>query len=286
MATDSGGYVLVTGDGAGHLRVWDFRSGRLMAERDDEGGPIWSIALATHRRQIAFAGACCVIRLWDPSTNESRELTYAGSRRTLSMQFRSEEHKLAWAGVNGKVFEESTGSEAIGKPLHVFGAEALAVELDQSGRWIAFSGHRRNLELIDCGNPSLPRRLEGHRGNVSSIAFHPDGSLLASGSADGTVRIWRTDEAQQLFVLRGHREPVLSVRFSQDGKMLASGDAAGGIILWCVDDRKNLAQFAIAPASSAGCLAFGIDSHVLAVAGTGPEVHLWDLTELRNIGTL
>jgi WD40 repeat protein len=56
--------------------------------------------------------------------------------------------------------------------------------------------------------------------------------LLASGSADMTVRLWRVSDGTLLKVLYGHTYPVLSVAFSPEGTLLASGSSDGTIRLW------------------------------------------------------
>jgi len=74
--------------------------------------------------------------------------------------------------------------------------------------------------------------LEGHAKAVYSVAFSPDGKLLASGAADETIRLWDTASQKELAVLEGHTDPVFSVAFSPDGKLLASGSDDKTIRLW------------------------------------------------------
>jgi WD40 repeat protein len=77
-------------------------------------------------------------------------------------------------------------------------------------------------------------RLEGHNDIAWSVTFSPDGQLLASGSRDKMVKLWRPNGV--LFqTLAGHQDAVTSVSFSPDGQTLASASLDKTVKIW----RKN-----------------------------------------------
>ena len=79
-------------------------------------------------------------------------------------------------------------------------------------------------------------RLTGHSGPVHSVSYSSDGRLLASGSADGTVRIWDTQAGEEaLPPMRSGDGPVLSVDFAQNSKRVAFGTEAGIVCFWNID---------------------------------------------------
>ena len=82
--------------------------------------------------------------------------------------------------------------------------------------------------------------LTGHSDTVSSVAYSPDGTTLASGSYDGTIRLWDTGTGWYTGTIKGHTDGVNSVVYSPDGKTLASGSSDATIRLWdAVTGNKN-----------------------------------------------
>jgi WD40 repeat protein len=89
------------------------------------------------------------------------------------------------------------------------------------------------IRLWDTFTGDFLRLLEGHPNLVMSVAWKPDGKLLASGSrADRSVRIWDAASGEQVGALPGHYVDVDAVAWSPDGKSIASGDPQGNVRLW------------------------------------------------------
>src|SRR6266567_6049194 len=85
-----------------------------------------------------------------------------------------------------------------------------------------------------------------HTDKIVSLAFTADGSILASGSRDSTVKLWDTKTGHELRTLRGHSKVVNALAFSFDGRWLASGSRDETIRVWNVESGQEIFKFYVA----------------------------------------
>ncbi|KAJ5520270.1 WD domain protein [Penicillium fimorum] len=137
----------------------------------------------------------------------------------------------------------------------------------------------RGSSVEEIWTPEL-QTLEGHSGQIQSVAFSADGQLLASGSYDNSIKLWDPATGMCRYTLEGHSDNVKSVAFSADSRLLASGSYDHPIKLW--DTATGTCQHTPeGQLKCTGLVAFSPSGRLLAFES--PKcIKLWDM----NTGTL
>lgn len=116
------------------------------------------------------------------------------------------------------------------------GREITSLAWAPDSRYVACGDYTGEIHVVVPSDAAKPEfTLANHRATVTSLAWRRDGALIASGSADKTVCVWRADAAfagrEELAILRGHEGPVTGLAWSLNGSLLVSG-SANTLRLW------------------------------------------------------
>ena len=115
----------------------------------------------------------------------------------------------------------------------------------------------------------------GHFDLIDSIAFSPDGKYIASGSSDGTVKLWDGESGRDIYNFYGHNESVYSVAFSPDGKQLVSGSEDETVKLWDAATGKEIKTISWF-SGTVKSVVFSPDGKYIASSFASGQIKLWD----------
>jgi len=127
-----------------------------------------------------------------------------------------------------------------------------------------------------------PDTLRGHRDWGRAVAFRPSGPMVASGSADSTIKLWhvsnRKKENLQIDTLRGHNASVRTLAFSPNGRQLASGSDDHTVRLWEIDNLRAAPRVFTGHRNWVWTVAFNPEGSVLASGSLDSTIIVWPLT--------
>jgi WD40 repeat protein len=140
--------------------------------------------------------------------------------------------------------------------------------------------HHVNFTDADLSNSVFAQTL----GSVLSVAFSPDGKLLATSDADGEIRILNAADGKQLFSCKEHHQWVWSITFSPDSQIFASSGEDKTVRLWDVNTGRCFQQLE-AHTNWVWSIAFCPEGQTLASGSEDQTIKLWQVNTGRCIKT-
>lgn len=255
-----------------------------IAEIEAHRGSISGAVYSDDGRQIVTTGADGAMRLWDTGTNRivrTIELD-DGPATALALNGR---HALT-GHANGKVvLWDIDRAEKIAS-VRRNEANIWAVAFTGDTNHFAVASHDWKVTLWDARQTAAPLAiLDGHENAVQALAYAPQQLMLASGSADRTVRLWNLDTLTLKRSYSGPRDFVTSLAFSRSGKQLAAGALDGRIHIWSVLSSRRLRALT-GHRGRVADVAFSPSGDQLASAGEDGTVRLWNVSRGRILRAL
>jgi WD40 repeat protein/transcriptional regulator with XRE-family HTH domain len=299
VAFSPDGRLLASGSNDSLIRVWDTRSGQCLKVMQGHSNGVHSVAFSPDGTVLASGSDDQTVRLWNLQTGECVKVLQGHTREVWSVSFSPDGQTIAsgshdslirlWNVQDGRCFNVLQGHTR----------EVWSVSFSPDGQTIASGSEDQTIRVWNLPQGQCLMELQGHTNGVRSVNFSPiesasetgdqqassTGGILASGSFDGSVRLWSTHDRRCLKILQGHTSGVQSIRFSPDGRTLASGSHDSSVRLWDVNAGQCLKTFQ-GHSNGVRSVSCSPDGQTIVSGHLDAAVRLWDVHTGQCLKTL
>ena len=271
-----GKYLVTAAAGREASQLWDAQECRLLVRSFGYGQ---EAGFDDQGRVVSFDADGMALQFWDPSRRAERGSLPLQKPSKAGVDF--SEKGLSPDGqyffaADGAGFIEvwSIKSGGLIGSLQGPSPPLRNIVLGPGGRQLLVCVERENFaRLYDC-RTGKEFNLGGHKDFVGGMAFSPDGTLAATGSMDGTIRLWQTADGSFRAALPGHVGETTDLAFSPDGRTLASLCRKDSLKLWHLPTLREVYSQPVPNAG--GFLQFSPDGRRLAVNTDDDQLLLLD----------
>jgi WD40 repeat protein len=225
------GRLLATSGFDTTVRVWDTSTGKALLNVTPFGNFACSVAFSPDGKTVAAGSSNDgLLKIYDVATGKAVREIQSTDTTLYAMEYSPDGRFLAVnhtpmnrADSSLRVYKLADGSE---QKLPIAGPVG-GFAFSRNGTRMAYSDLNGGIGLVETAGWTELRRLEGHQGGISSLAFHPAGRYLASSGHDGSAKIWDAEKATLVISLPIKGQVDSRLAFGPDGETLivATSDA-------------------------------------------------------------
>ena len=266
-----GKYIASCGDDR-RVQVWHAITGENVVRYTGHADTVRAVAWSPDGRRIASSSDDRTVQVWDAGTGRI-VVNYRGHSNYVSAICWSPDGQCIASGSHDKtvqIWNASTGDKLVTYPGHsVYSVNAVAWSPDS--RYIATA--QGLVQIWDTATARILVTYKGHSYWIETVAWAPDGSIIASGGYDATVQIWNAAKGSHIYTYKEHTKSVCSIAWSPDGKLLASAGNDKGVRVWKPATGSKMYTY-YGHSGNIKSLSWSSDGQYIASA-SDRTVHVW-----------
>lgn len=253
------------------LHVWNLTTGAGRAFVGHEHS-VEAVAFRGDNNEIASAGQ--TIRLWDVASGQQLANWKGHDGWVLGLTYSREGDQLISASADQSAKVWSLPERTLRHDWQGLRGFAFDVACHPDRDQVAVARDDGTIVLRNLDTGDIDDVLWGHRGSVRTLGYLGDGSL-ATGSIDGSVRLWDPSAPDTFQVPDAHASLIQRITVSHNGNRLASASVAGDVRIWSFPELQLLATLADHDGAVHN-VAFGPEDRWIATAGVDTTIRFWD----------
>jgi WD40 repeat protein len=268
------------------VKIWDATAGKVVHTFKGDV-PVQCVTFSPDGLSVAAGDSRGDIKLWGLTTGEEIRTMSLSDASIRCLVFSPDGSRIA-CGLHSqrfsfgevKLLDIATGTELLSLKGHKEAVTDLRFSPDGTRIASASAGSIRIWDLSE-------RSYQGIAGHtelgawVNDLSFSRDGTVIASGSRDGTIKLWNTASGDEICTLRGHNSAITCVSFSPDGDRLVSGSFDETIKLWDTSTFREVQTYNARSVTTS--VAFTPDGTRIVTGHFDSAPRLWDVVTGREI---
>jgi WD40 repeat protein len=240
VALSPDGEHLAWGTSDGKVILWNYQTRQpAWSEPGDRHGPnrVSALAFSPNGELLASGAFDGRLIIWNVATQEARVIQ--NRNNIFSLAFSPDGRRLAASVASQILIWDTETWEATREPFD-FLARVNGLDWSPTSDRLVIVGEGNSVGIWDPRTDILSNRFTHHQQGIASVAWSPNGNLVASASRDGNIIIWDVARGNQdgEALRTGQFTWFNSISFSSDGKYLVSGDSESNVIVWDVARRS------------------------------------------------
>ncbi|HET9905667.1 MAG TPA: TIR domain-containing protein [Anaerolineales bacterium] len=272
------GRLVATAGADGIVMIWDTVTGEQLRSMKHQSS-VNSVAFSPDGQMLVTASDDATARVWNVDTGRQMYVLRGHSAAVLGAAF-SPDGKLIATGGNDtlvKIWNAATGEfiNEISNGDAPYNEAVADLAFSEDSQYVLTTGGYIP-RLLDIQNAFvLTEYLEGHTFYVISGAISPgDGRQVVTASRDHTIRIWDTETARSIEVLRGHSGTVNEVVFDPTGNHLATASEDQTVRIWNIGEWRK--RILIGHTDKLTGAAYSSNGQLIATASEDRTIQIWN----------